>query len=89
MKRERPQSRHPAKKITLASYWGERIRAAREEAGRTQTFLAQLVGVEQQTISSIERGVIVPSDNLKLRLARCLGREPGDLFDWPEGVEAA
>lgn len=82
-------SRHPQRTATLAEYWGARVRERRETAGRTQTLLAELVGVEQQTISSIERGVIIPSDQLKLRLARCLGAAPGELFDWPDDIEAA
>lgn len=81
--------RQPSQTVTLARYWGTRVRKARTEAGRTQELLAALAGVTQQTISQVESGVIAPSDNLKLRIARSLGMAPGDLFDWPDDVEAA
>lgn len=59
----------------------------REKLNRSQAFLAEMVGVRQQTISAIERGGIIPSDKLKLRIAGCLGTTPTDLFAWPSLAE--
>lgn len=36
--------------------WGERLAAARRQAGRSQVAIAQAVGLDQKTVSSAERG---------------------------------
>ena len=41
-----------------------RLKAARAEAGLSQTDLARLVGVSRQTISSIETGLFNPTAKL-------------------------
>ena len=45
-----------------------RLKAARAEAGLSQTDLARLVGVSRQTISSIETGLFNPTAKLALVL---------------------
>jgi len=49
----------------------------------SQATLAERCGVTQQTISKIERGLMVPLDPLKLRLALELDVSPAMLFPWP------
>ena len=68
---------------TLAAAWGRRVAEARRRAGLSQSGLADLCGVAQQTVSKIERGRMVPLDKLKLRLAEELGTSPAVLFAWP------
>lgn len=64
----------------LLRRWGKRVVQARRRAGLTQKQLGTRAGVTQQTISSIERGKGMPRDDLKLRIARALEVDPGELF---------
>ena len=60
----------------LKRLWGANVAARRKALHLTQQQLATACGVTQQTISQIERGLIAPSDRLKLQLAQHL-EEPG------------
>lgn len=51
--------------------------------GFTQKQLAEFCHVEQQTISKIESGRMIPLDRLKIELSRSLGTDPQTLFAWP------
>lgn len=73
----------------LAVDWGRRVQERRKELGLTQTQLADLCDVTQQTISQVESGRIVPVDRLKIGLAHALGTRPGVLFPWPDTVGIA
>lgn len=64
----------------LLRRWGKRVAQARRRSGLTQKQLGTQAGVTQQTISSIERGKGMPRDDLKLRIARALEVDPGELF---------
>jgi DNA-binding XRE family transcriptional regulator len=68
----------------LAGLWGPRVGRLRAEAGLSQLALARRCAVSQQTISKLERGRIVPTDPLKLRIAHALQADPGELFGWPD-----
>jgi transcriptional regulator with XRE-family HTH domain len=50
------------------------LRKAREGRGWTQRILAKEMDVEEQTVSSWERGIRAPSVELRLRLATVLGK---------------
>lgn len=52
---------------------GERIKAAREQAGRTQEQLAEAIEVSPQYVSDLERGVVGISIPTLKRLFTCLG----------------
>ena len=68
----------------LADLWGGRIAERRKELGLTQDQLSRLAGVTQQTISNAESGRHVPSDEVKIALARALGyQHVEDLFRFP------
>jgi transcriptional regulator with XRE-family HTH domain len=69
-----------------SSAWGERVAARRKALGFTQEDLAGLAGMRQSAVSKIERGEVGVSDATKLRIARCLGCPPGDLFPYEELV---
>lgn len=68
----------------LAERWGEAIREARLAAGLTQEQLADRIDGEQTTISRWERGVDVPRDEMRMKVARALGVPVGELFSYPE-----
>lgn len=72
---------------TLAERWGSKIEARRVELGFTQTQLASLCDVTQQTISKVEAGQMIPHDRLKAVIADRLMVEPGELFNWPPRAE--
>lgn len=67
--------------------WGVNVRAARTIKGLSQQDLANLVGVRQSSIARWETGVVGPSDNHKIALARALGQDVRMLF--PLFAEAA
>jgi len=68
---------------TLAERWGKAVADRRTELGFTQTQLAGLCDVTQQTISKIEAGDMIPHDRLKAVIADRLMIEPAELFAWP------
>lgn len=61
--------------------WGRRIRTRRGPI--SQQRLAELAGVDQGTISRIEKGTMKVSDDLKWRIAGALGCPVDALFPWP------
>jgi transcriptional regulator with XRE-family HTH domain len=75
--------RQPTTTTTLAEIWGSRVAERRGELGLSQTRLAELCDVTQQTISKIEAGGMIPHDNLKLTIANAMALEPAELFAWP------
>lgn len=64
--------------------WGENLKAARRRRDLTQENLARLLNCGQQNISRWERGVIVPRDATRMRLAEILGVPAARLFPYPE-----
>ena len=64
--------------------FGKHLKRLREAKGFSQEKLAELVGLEYQTISRIETGFYFTSfDNLQ-KIAKALGLTIKDLFDFPE-----
>ena len=60
---------------------GARLRALRNEAGLTQTEVAEAAGIAPESMSRIERGRLTPSTALIGRLAGAIGVEPAALFE--------
>lgn len=79
--------RQPTVVQTLGERWGKAIAERRAELSFSQSQLAELAGVKQQTISKIEAGDMIPADWLKAVLADRLMLEPGELFSWPTRAE--
>ena len=73
----------------LGAAWGGRVAQLRLRLRLSQADLAALCGVTQQTISKVERGLMVPLDPLKLRLAAALDAHPATLFGWPPELTPA
>jgi len=76
--------------------WGRNIAEARRRLGMSQTELGDAIPLRNKmsahTVSRWERGVTVPSDENRIRLAEILGVPAGDLFPYPDdsnGGEAA
>lgn len=67
----------------LAWVWGDAVARRRAAVGLTQIELARRCAVEQQTISKIEHGRLIPRDELKHAIAAALGTVPWLLFAWP------
>lgn len=65
----------------ITAAWGARIKAAREDRELTQTQLAELLGVEQTTVSRWEAGLTAPGPDRQVAIATLLGREWADLFN--------
>lgn len=59
---------------------GNRIRDLREEAGQSKRFLARAIGVSYTSVCSYEYGDRVPSDDVKIKLARHFKRSVGEIF---------
>jgi transcriptional regulator with XRE-family HTH domain len=64
--------------------WGDRVRLARLTLRMSQATLADEAGASQQLISMVERGLSVPSDAVKVHLARALHQRPEYLFPLSE-----
>ena len=67
----------------LKKILGERVRAARLQAGMTQRQLGEQVGVSNVSISDWERGISQPSITLLWQLASTLGVSMGSLLRQP------
>jgi transcriptional regulator with XRE-family HTH domain len=66
---------------------GQRVRAIREQAPRSQQALADDVDMSVRYLGSLERGTANVSVDVLVRLAAGLGVQPGDLLpnrDAPE-----
>lgn len=62
--------------------WGNRLKARRGSI--SQAKLGELAGVDQSTISRIEKGRLKNvGDDIKWKLAGALGCTVGDLFPYP------
>lgn len=59
---------------------GRDVRRLRRAKDMSQRELAKSVGVESMSISRYERGVAIPSDRVKERLANMLDTKVGVLF---------
>ena len=72
---------------TMATDYDERIRNARERAGLSQEELAKELNEKQGVIRKLERGEILPSDDVQKKLERALdislveGEDPEE-SDW-------
>ena len=64
-----------------------RLKVLRAERDLTQEELARRVRVTRKTISTVERGVFVPSTVLSLKLARELGVPVEEIFRLEDGSE--
>jgi len=74
-----PRERSRDQAIAVA--FGDRVRAARQEAGLSQEALAEAARLHPTFVSNIERGYRVPSVPTLLRLATALGVPPSVLVD--------
>lgn len=79
--------RQPTVVQTLGGRWGKAVAERRAVLGFSQTQLAGLCDVKQQTISKIEAGDMIPHDRLKAVIANALMIEPAELFTWPARSE--
>jgi len=61
--------------------FAERLRAAREDAGITQTQLARRARTSQSRISSYEKETVVPTESTQERLLKCARRPPAVMLD--------
>ena len=59
---------------------GNRIRDLREEAGQSKRFLAKAIGVSYTSACAYEYGERVPSDDVKIRMARHFGKTVSEIF---------
>lgn len=64
--------------------FGARLRRARTAADLTQTELAFLLKVGQTSVSAWERGIAVPRDELRPRIAKVLRSTVAELFEYPK-----
>lgn len=64
----------------LHRIWGKNIERQRLALKLSQTQLAELVGVRQQTVSSWEAGENAPRDLHKIKLAEVLHRDVSEIF---------
>ena len=67
--------------LAIATAFGARVRAVRQEAGMSQEALAEAAGLHPTFISNVERGYRVPSVPTLIRLASSLGVPPSHLVD--------
>ena len=61
-----------------------KIKEAREQAGMTQTQLAEAVGVRRETIVHLENGRYNPSLKLAMSIAQVLSKTVEELFIFTE-----
>ncbi|MEW5773337.1 MAG: helix-turn-helix domain-containing protein [Thermodesulfobacteriota bacterium] len=70
-------------RTTYKRLLGKRTRELRKARGLTQAVLAERLGVTQEYLGKIERGLAAPSFPLLVDLARTLETEPADLLRTP------
>lgn len=61
-------------------YTAERMKELREASGESQSELAKAIGVTTMAISKYENGLMVPSDDNKVKIARHYGVSINWLF---------
>jgi transcriptional regulator with XRE-family HTH domain len=59
---------------------GRNVRTRRRQLGLSQETLAEIVGIDRTYISGIERAVRNPSLDLIVKIAKRLGKTPGELL---------
>jgi transcriptional regulator with XRE-family HTH domain len=64
--------------------FGAKLRRARMAVPLTQIEFAFLLKVGQTTVSAWERGVAVPRDEIRPRIARIVRCSVAELFEYPE-----
>lgn len=72
--------------VLVQQAWGKRVRQAREALGLSQIAAAERIGIDQSTLSRIERGSyrrMNPEMILRLCLGLCM--EP-EAFAWPPAI---
>ena len=69
---------------TLRQQFGKRLRVLRVERSLTQEQFAELTGISVDFLSLIERGVRSPSFESIELIAKRLGLNAKDLFDFPK-----
>ncbi len=60
--------------------FGRKIKYYRDLKNYTQEYLAELINIEQASLSNIERGKVYPTQLTLYRLASVLGVEPYQFF---------
>ena len=68
---------------------GKRIKELRKNAGYTQEKLAEIVEIEINSISSIERGRYFPSPENLVKISTALNVSLSDLFNFSEKTTCA
>jgi transcriptional regulator with XRE-family HTH domain len=61
--------------------WGRRVRRLRRDKELTATSVAREVGISSTHLHRIEGGA-PSSDEVRLRIARALGVDPGEIFNY-------
>ena len=61
--------------------FGEKLKTLRKNAKYTQETFSELIGIEPQNLSRIERGLNFPSLATFIKIASVLNMEPNDLLD--------
>jgi DNA-binding XRE family transcriptional regulator len=62
--------------------WGQRIKRLRKTGDLTAAAIASAAGITPQYLHAIERGQYSPSDEVKLRIAKAMGVEVGEIFSY-------
>ena len=70
--------------ISLKVGLGKKIKRIRESKNYTQEYLAELVGIEQATLSNIERGKSYPTVDTLQKIADSLCVEPYILYKFED-----
>jgi len=71
----------------LSARWGHKLRTERKAKFSTQEEFAAALTRDQSWVSRYERGKATWTLEVMLTFAAVLGVAPGELFDWPFGVE--
>jgi len=72
----------------LRRQWGKNVKDRRFELGFSQFDVATRAGVQQMTVSRVEKGRLTSDENL-IAIARALETPLGDLFPWPDAADVA
>lgn len=75
----------PSHELLIAG-WAAKVRQFRKEAGFSQVTFAAALGVDQTTVSRIERGKHPFNAELMVAIAAVLERELHEVFEYPPGL---